>query len=808
MARKLAAVVFSLGCIQASSVMALGLGELELQSFLNEPLRASVDLLNTGGLHEDEIKIRLATREDFDKLGLDRAYFLTSIKFDVEVDSRGRAKILMSSEEPVLEPYLDFVVEARWPSGKLLREYTVLIDPPAFSAATPTVSASARVEEVEGIPPASKKKSSVGASSGTTVNVKKSTLAPGAMPQRNFNSSASAAPAPGTRYMVARDQTLWEIASQARPRGASVYQTMLDIQRLNPDAFLHGNINRLKAGYIIYLPSSDDISSQDLEAALAEVRQQHEAWRTGREAEYTARGKPALRISAEEGDTGTARTGDATVGSGGSGAVAAGADTATPGSGDPTAAVSGVDAERVAAMAEQLETMERIVALKDEQIAALQATLAEQERSDAATDGAETEEPADQEAVSPVATQDDESVATGADPTQDQVTASPEPGDDELRVGPGGDTTVSAPSYEGIESATEATVEQAPKKVDKPVDKPKETSTPSAKDKREDEGRGWRQYLPYGLGAAALAGLGLWWARRRSHDDDEDEYEYAEAEDAFSDVELNDQAIDTDPELPEPTAPAFSEKAEDVLQRTSRGYGEHRHDEYASDVEAADALAEADIYIAYGRHPQAIDLLNNALASEPNNPVYRLKLLEIYKELGDKRNTDEQLHQLRGIGDDAAIAKGEAMLAASGAVEATEDDIPAFDDRKTTRVDAGPGLSPNPLQTESPATAGPALTDSDTTEGEADFIGLEIEGDDSADDELDLSADFVDIDDDDDDDLVIAAEGDGMSTKLDLARAYLDMGDEDGARQILEEVIAEGGEDVKAEAVTLLERIG
>ena len=88
MARKFAAVVFSLGCLQASSVMALGLGELTLESFLNEPLKASVDLLNTGGLHRDEIKIRLATSEDFEKLGLDRAYFLTGIKFDVELMPR------------------------------------------------------------------------------------------------------------------------------------------------------------------------------------------------------------------------------------------------------------------------------------------------------------------------------------------------------------------------------------------------------------------------------------------------------------------------------------------------------------------------------------------------------------------------------------------------------------------------------------------------------------------------------------------------------------------------------------------------
>ena len=158
MGRKFAAVVFSLGCLQASSALALGLGELKLESNLNEPLEASVDLLNIDGLHEDEIRIRLGTREDFKRLGLERTFFLTSIQFEVVVGDGGRPRILMRTDDPVLEPYLDFIVEARWPSGRLLREYTVLIDPPAFAEATPVVSASERVEQVEGIPAPTKKK--------------------------------------------------------------------------------------------------------------------------------------------------------------------------------------------------------------------------------------------------------------------------------------------------------------------------------------------------------------------------------------------------------------------------------------------------------------------------------------------------------------------------------------------------------------------------------------------------------------------------------------------------------------------------
>ena len=137
----------------------------------------------------------------------------------------------------MLEPYLDFIIEARWPSGRLLREYTVLVDPPLFDQSTPVISASQRVEETEGIPAPAKKKGP-DASTGTGVEVRKSDLAPGEMPQRGYNADASGSPRPGGRYMIRRDDTLWQIALAARPEGVSVHQTMLDIQRLNPKAFI------------------------------------------------------------------------------------------------------------------------------------------------------------------------------------------------------------------------------------------------------------------------------------------------------------------------------------------------------------------------------------------------------------------------------------------------------------------------------------------------------------------------------------------------------------------------------------------
>lgn len=782
MGRKIAAIAFSLGCLHAGSVMALGLGELTLESFLNEPLKARVDLLNTGSLHADEIKIRLATKEDFEKLGLDRAYFLTGIKFDVEIDANGGPRIVVSSDDPVLEPYLDFIVEARWPTGRLLREYTVLVDPPVFDRVNPVVSASTRVEEVEGIAAPVKKTEQGAASdkSGTHVALKKSDLAPGAMPQRDFSAETAGSPGPGQRYMIHRDDTLWEIARQARPEGASVHQTMLDIQRLNPKAFIDGNINRIKAGYIVYLPSAADISSADLEAALAQVRQQNDDWRAGKASEPLVTAGPSLRISANEPEEL--------------------AETASPEERESAASSAAMEemdkvqleeAEadgNLAAMEQQVETLNRIVNLKDEQIAALQAALAESQG--VAADTAEAE--LAQEMVAEEAAVDTSMISTEESVAEESVA-------EEMaqEVAAVEDTGVA------VEPEVEVVEEEAQPVVAPVAAKPVPAAEPAA-----DKSGGMMSNILYILGAAVLAILAFVFMRRRGDDDDDAQKVAATTAttpaDVFADVELKEQPLEVealaDP-TPEPTPeplPTEAAEASEGPTRDNRGYGERKHDEYATDDETGDALAEADIYIAYGRYPQAIDLLNNAITNEPGNSGYHLKLLELFAETGDRDAAQRELGELQNIGDADSVARAELVISQLG---------------QSAEVDEGRRfIDPAPAAEE--ATPLDLLAETDAPL-EADFTGLEIEeiGDSSADsspEDLDLSADFSDseLTQGADEDLVIAADSNALSTKLDLARAYLDMGDDDGARQILEEVVAEGTDELKAEASALLDRIG
>ncbi|MEM1113112.1 MAG: FimV/HubP family polar landmark protein [Pseudomonadota bacterium] len=760
--KKLAAAILSLGCLSATSVYGLGLGELTLESFLNEPFRAKVDLLNVDGLLDDQIRIRLATSEDFDRMGVDRAYFLTSLKFEVTVDDGGDGYITVVSEDPVLEPYLDFIIEARWPSGRLLREYTVLIDPPVFRAENKVVSASQRVAEVEGLPPPDTEKKSAMSETGTRVDVRQSNLAPGEMPRREFWAETTDTPIPGSRYMIRRDETLWTIASRARPEGVGVQQTMLEIQRLNPDAFLDGNINRIKAGYIVYLPEAADINAAEASAVIAEVQAQNQEWREGRSSlERRGLATPSLRISADPVDTaGSSEASSSGPRGSDMAAVDSGGAMMDGGDAAPMSIEGGEVAERLRALEDQVATLQRIVDLKDDQIAALQ---------DALSDG---------------------SMAAADAPGMVAGSESDDAGMDEL-----------LPMLEASESALES---PEPEPESEPVAvapapapaAPRPAPAPVA----ESSDGGVLSLILYGLGALVLALVGLFvWRRRQAEDDDIEDAPLArEPEtDIFAGVELSDQDVEVreNGDSAEPLAavleePAIAEQPEEVSP-DNRGYGERKHDEYADDVDTGDALAEAEIYIAYGRYPQARELLRNAIASEPGNPAYHLKLMEIASETGDRDEMEARYAELQAIGDNASLAAASALMGDSS-------DSGGADPLGDLDGEPGADLGLEPSV---------GLGDGDLESLDAEFAGLEIEAAEELDEELDLSADFEQPT-GNGEELVIADEGNEMSTKLDLARAYLDMGDGDGARQILEEVMAAGSAEQQQEAQSLLDRIG
>lgn len=210
-------------------VPALGLGEITLHSALYQPLEAEIELLQVADLSADELVVRLAPAEVFSRSGVDRLLFLNDLRFTPLLRG-GNAVIRVVSIRPVREPYLNFIVEVARPNGQLLREYTVLLDPPGSSAyrslaAAPQVPATP-VRPAAAVAPA----------------------APQVMPVAEQ----------GRRYRVVGGDSLWKIAARLRAAGSTASQQALmrDIQALNSRAFANGDRNRLQAGVELLLPDA------------------------------------------------------------------------------------------------------------------------------------------------------------------------------------------------------------------------------------------------------------------------------------------------------------------------------------------------------------------------------------------------------------------------------------------------------------------------------------------------------------------------------------------------------------------------
>ncbi|WP_296217675.1 FimV/HubP family polar landmark protein [Pseudomonas sp. UBA2684] len=225
-------------------VPALGLGEITLHSALNQPLDAEIKLLEVGDLSASDLLVRLASAEVYSRSGVDRLYFLNDLRFTPLLRG-GNSVIRVVSSQPVREPYLNFIVEVARPNGQLLREYTVLLDPPGSSA----YRAVATVPAVAAAPVR------------TTREPTATTYAP---------PSVMPAAEQGARYQVKSGDSLWVIAARLRTAGSEASQPALmqAIHALNPQAFSNGDINRLQAGADLLLP---DIASAEANSASAAV---------------------------------------------------------------------------------------------------------------------------------------------------------------------------------------------------------------------------------------------------------------------------------------------------------------------------------------------------------------------------------------------------------------------------------------------------------------------------------------------------------------------------------------------------------
>ncbi len=364
--RTLVRAIAAASVLTSGMAHGLGLGEITLKSALNQPLDAEIELLEVRDLGSGEVIPSLASPEEFSKAGVDRLYYLTDLKFTPVVKPNGKSVIRVTSSKPVQEPYLNFLVQVLWPNGRLLREYTVLLDPPLYS---PQAAASA--------PQA-------------PVSAPRATGAPRA-PQAPAPVRTTA-PAGSDTYRTVSNDTLWEIAQRNRTDRVSVPQAMLAFQELNPGAFVDGNINRLKSGQVLRIPTEQQMLERSPREALSQVQAQNQSWRGSRNpaagsagarqldaTQRNAAGSAPSKVDATDNLRLVSGEGKASKGAdkGGKGDSKAIADTlaVTKESLDSTRRENEELQSRMQDLQSQLDKLQKLIQLKDAQLAKLQGQL-------------------------------------------------------------------------------------------------------------------------------------------------------------------------------------------------------------------------------------------------------------------------------------------------------------------------------------------------------------------------------------------------------------------------------------------------
>lgn len=882
MVRKLIKPLLSIILMVPAAALALGLGEVKLHSALNQNLDADIELLSVEPGDLDELEISMASAETFTKLGLNRPAVLMFVKFEVKQGANGKYYVHATSKDAIREPFLDFLVEAKWPAGRVLREYTLLLDPPTRHAemAAPVNSATTGSQSM----------SSSSAQQAPMSQPQSAMSTPMQQQQAvTYYPSQPVAQPGGVSYgPVQAGDTLWQIALKVRPnRNITAPQMMMALLKANPHAFIDNNINRLKKGFVLRVDDPALYSAMSKAEAARAVSQQTREWQDYREAVAAKAGE---RQSAAA-DVGTSRSTASGKSEPKLKLVAPDSKQKSTGAGagsengdaqeqlmlalESSAAQRKENEElqgRVDDLEAQLTDMQRLLALKDSDMATLQKQLREQGNaislpSEQAAKPETKTEPKPEE-KSPVSTEAGQAKAKESKPA------------------------------ENVKAAKPAAAKPAPKPKPKPRMMPQPQPEPSFIDMLLDD----QLMLMAGGGVVVLLLLlGLVISRRRNKG-------------GFQESILSGG-----------TSSMLSAGDDDNRGETSflsdlaiSGMGGGA---ISADEGEVDPITEADVFMAYGRYQQAEEVLKKALEAHPNRPEVTAKLFEVYFNTREKDKFDELVDSSA-----AALQENEAEWASVvtmgkqispenplfATAEASAPSAPAprpepisedvldigldLDELSAEmegEADGGDSLdlgldlgdlgdlddTPAPAAASTEAELGDdldfdldfgaddsnaapaAVAESSGGSNDLDFDLGEIGVDDTDDlgsveeaptsvaaeesgdlGDLDLgdldfgdlsdssadepqevaSLDLSDLDTGDDDfgDLTADTDssgsvgdddvfggGDEISTKLDLAQAYIEMGDGEGARSMLDEVVVQGNAQQKQQAESLLSRI-
>lgn len=598
--------------------LALGLGDIQLKSALNQPLDAQIEILGATPQDLRDLKAAIAGRDAFNRYGIDYPQMVGSFRFSVEKGADGRDVLHVTSPQPITEPFLTFLIEADWARGKLLREYTVLLDPPVFMP-EPNTAVAVQAPRGEAAQP--------GPGAGTIERAapaqSQPAIEPASEPVRPTVVAATEPAAALTgEYRVRRGDTLWMIASRTRPGSpASLNQMMVALYRANPDAFL-GNMNLLKEGATLKVPADSDLAALSSTDANAEFERQATAWQ-GAEAAHPSAADARLKLVPPKPAEG-----------------AAGETASTTAAGAATGSAALAQAEernsalttQVTELQQQLDEARRLIAVKDGELAKMQ-----------------------QELASAGATQPAAAVTSA-----ESGGVAPESGEPAASTS----STAAAP---GEEAAV-----KKPAPAAKPAQKPTVAPTPAA----ESGGFFKSTWFLLSAGLALVLGaLGVAAFRRRSAMAPIEALE-AEPTAPSARVEPAFEPAKEEPTLPLPTAalqtkprPAPAIAPTPVPQTGDTGTfeitgtfrpvdfesGTHAEtDVYpfedsgsALAIDQADPISEADFHLAYGLYDQAAELVKGALDREPRRPELQVKLIEILFMWGNKDAFRERAEAFR-----------------------------------------------------------------------------------------------------------------------------------------------------------------
>lgn len=268
MVRKLALSLAIAAAMSVGQANALGLGEIRVNSALNEPLNADIRLVQLRDLSPLQIMPRMADVDEFSLAGITKSRFLNDLKFQVKVEPDGTGSIHVTSSFPVQEPFLSFLMEVNWPNGRLVREYTLLLDPPVFDPAPVTTTITA---------PA-------------TVTAPTAAVATPVAKQASANIRSNMQ---GAEVFVNNNDTLYVLAKNNIPASdISIEQMMIAMQRKNSDLFPTSNINVMRAGKVMRIPTAEEARALTRKQAIAEAARQTAAWKAGRRAASPAPAAP------------------------------------------------------------------------------------------------------------------------------------------------------------------------------------------------------------------------------------------------------------------------------------------------------------------------------------------------------------------------------------------------------------------------------------------------------------------------------------------------------------------------------------